>query len=143
MIRITLTDAHREELEQTFKTTAERYLRDRCQAVLMAARGRKRGQIAEDLHVHRVTVQDWLRQYRQGGVGGLVIHWGPGQPARIPQELAPEILKWVKEGPRVARVEPSELDLCGTGPSSLPHPWDPGSRDHDARVLPSTGNPAL
>lgn len=73
MIRITLTDARRAELEQTFKTTSEGYLRNRCQAVLMAARGRQHGQIAEDLHVHRVTVQDWLRQYRQGGVNGLVL----------------------------------------------------------------------
>lgn len=100
MVRITLTSAQREELEQTFKTTSERYLRHRCQAVLMAARGRQHGQIAEDLQVHRVTVQDWLRQYRQGGIDGLVIHWGPGQPARIPQALAPEVLKWVKEGPQ-------------------------------------------
>jgi hypothetical protein len=46
MIRITLTDAQRDELEQTFKTTSERYPRDRCQAVLMAARGRKHGQTA-------------------------------------------------------------------------------------------------
>lgn len=100
MIRITLTDAQRAELEQTFKTTSQGYLRNRCQAVLMAARGRKHGQIAEDLHVHRVTVQDWLRLYRQRGVDGLVIQWGPGQPARIPQALAPEILRWVKEGPQ-------------------------------------------
>jgi transposase len=100
MIRITLTDAEKEQLGQTFKTTSEPYLRDRCQAVLMAARGRKHGQIAEDLGVHRVTVQEWLRQYRQGGLVELHIHWGPGQPARIPQTLASEILAWVKGGPQ-------------------------------------------
>jgi transposase len=29
-----------------------------------------------------------------------VIHGGPGQPARIPQALASEILKWVKARPQ-------------------------------------------
>ena len=40
MRRITLTTEEQEALEQTFKTTTDRRLRDRCQAVLMAHRGR-------------------------------------------------------------------------------------------------------
>jgi transposase len=98
MIRITLTDAQKEQLGQTFKTTSEPYLRDRCQAVLRAARGRKHGPIAEDLGVPRGTVQEWLRQYRQGGLAALHIHGEP--PARIAQPLASEILAWVKGGPQ-------------------------------------------
>jgi hypothetical protein len=39
MIRIKLTPEAREELERTFKTTPDRRLRERCQAVLMAHRG--------------------------------------------------------------------------------------------------------
>ena len=55
--RITLTATDRAELEHTFKTTADRRLRDRCQAVLMASRGRKRREIAQDLRVHRTTIR--------------------------------------------------------------------------------------
>lgn len=100
MIRIQLSLPDRALLEQTFKTTPDPRLRERCQAVLMAARGRPRQQIAEDLGVHRVSVHRWLRAYEQGGLQGLVIQWAPGQPARIPEALAPVIVEWVKGGPQ-------------------------------------------
>ncbi len=39
MRRITLSPPEQTALESTFKTTPDRRLRDRCQAVLMASRG--------------------------------------------------------------------------------------------------------
>lgn len=100
MLRITLTTSEQAELEHTFKTTSDRRLRDRCQAILMAHRGRKRKAIAQDLGVHRTTVRLWLKQYQQRGVAGLQIQWAPGQPGRIPETLAPTIQGWVKDGPQ-------------------------------------------
>jgi transposase len=100
MRRIRLTAAEQEQIEQTFKTTANRRLRERCQAVLMASRGRKHKTIAQDLGVHRTTVRRWLAQYEARGLDGLVIHWAPGQPARIPSPLAPTIVNWVQDGPQ-------------------------------------------
>jgi transposase len=100
MRRITLTATEREKLEHTFKTTPDRRLRDRCQAVLMASRGRKRKAIAQDLGVHRTTVRLWLKHYDARGMAGLAIHWAPGQPGRIPETLAPTIQGWVKDGPQ-------------------------------------------
>ncbi len=105
MIRIRLTAAEREELERTFKGTPDRRLRDRCQAVLMADRGRRRGQIAEDLGVHRASVHRWLRAYQAAGLEGLRIRWAAGQPPRIPEERAATILAWVKEGPQGCGLE--------------------------------------
>jgi predicted ArsR family transcriptional regulator len=61
MRRIRLTTAEQERLEDIFKTTSDRRLRDRCQAVLMASRGRQRKTIAQDLGVHRTTVRLWLQ----------------------------------------------------------------------------------
>jgi transposase len=67
----------------------------------MASRGRKRKIIAQDLGVvHRTTVRRWLDDYAAHGLEGLVIHWAPGQPARIPPQLAPTIVNWVKDGPQ-------------------------------------------
>ena len=100
MRRIRLTATEQAQLEHTFKTTSDRRLRDRCQAVLMASRGRKRKTIAQDLGVHRTTVRRWLTQYHEHGLAGLEIHWAPGQPGRIPETLAPTIQEWVKEGPQ-------------------------------------------
>jgi hypothetical protein len=62
MRRIALTRQEQETLEATFKQTSDRRLRDRCQAVLMASRGRKRSAIAPDVGVHRSTVVSWLKQ---------------------------------------------------------------------------------
>jgi transposase len=98
--RITLTATEQAELEHTFKTTTDRRLRDRCQAVLMASRGRKRKAIAQDLGVHRTTIRLWLQQYQQHGLAGLNIQWAPGQPGRIPETLAPTLQEWVKAGPQ-------------------------------------------
>lgn len=100
MRRIRLTATEQAQLEQSFKTTHDRRLRDRCQAVLMAHRGRKRRLIAQDLGVHRTTVRLWLTQYQAQGLSGLAIHWAPGQPGRIPETLAPTIQGWVQEGPQ-------------------------------------------
>lgn len=99
MYRIALTSREEQELEQTFKTTPDRRLRDRCQAVLRAARGRARHVIAQDLGIHRTTLRLWLQSYRGGGLCGLKIQWAPGPPQRIPKELAPTIVAWVKGGP--------------------------------------------
>jgi transposase len=100
MRRIRLTATEQTQLEQLFTTTDDRRLRDRCQAVLMASRGRKRKTIAQDLGVHRTTVRLWLKQYYEQGVAGLPIHWAPGQPGRIPETWGPTIQAWVQEGPQ-------------------------------------------
>lgn len=99
MYRIVLTPDEEHGLEQTFKTTPDRRLRDRCQAVLMAARGRARQRIARDWGVHRTTLRLWLQGYRERGRAGLPIQWAQGQPRRLPAQLAPTIVEWVKEGP--------------------------------------------
>jgi transposase len=74
MQRIRLTAAEQEQLDHILKTTTDRRLRARCQAVFMASRGRKRKRIAQDLGVHRTTVRLWLKHSQEGGVGGLTIH---------------------------------------------------------------------
>lgn len=100
MLRITLTATDQAALEHTFKTTSDRRLRDRCQAVLMAHRGRKRTAIAQDLGVHRTTVRRWLTQYQHRGIAGLKMQWAPGQPSRIPEALGTTIRHWVQVGPQ-------------------------------------------
>ena len=72
MIRIKLSEEQERELQEAFKATEDRRLRDRIQIVLMAHRGRPRRQITQDLAVDRRTVQRWLNAYlHQGGLEGL------------------------------------------------------------------------
>jgi transposase len=100
MRRIALAATEQAALEDLFKTTADRRLRERCQAVLMASRGRKRRAIAQALGVHRTTVRLWLKQDQARGLAGLSIQWAPGQPSRIPETLAPTLQSWVQDGPQ-------------------------------------------
>jgi transposase len=99
MRRIQLTTAEHAPLAHLVKTTQDRRLRDRWQAVLMASRGRQRTAIAQDVGVHRTPVWLWRQHYHERGIEGLPIHWAPGQPRRIPQTLVPTIQAWVQAGP--------------------------------------------
>ena len=105
MIRIGLTPEEREALERTFRGTPERRLRDRCRAVLMADRGRRRGRIAEDPGVPRASIHRWLRAYQARRLAGPRITWAAGPPPRIPEARAATIPAWVKDGPRGCGLE--------------------------------------
>ena len=70
MRRMRLTAMEQAQLAQIFKTTDDRRLRDRCQAVLMAHRGRKRTSIAQAVGVHRTTVRLGLKHYQEQGLAG-------------------------------------------------------------------------
>jgi transposase len=99
MIVLCLREDERHQLAKTFQTTANRRLRDRCQAILMAARGRPHRQIAEDLGMSVRTRQRWLNAYQARGLAGLTIQWAAGRAPRLSAALAPEILTWITHGP--------------------------------------------
>ncbi len=99
MITVNLSEDEDRRLEETFHTTRDRRLRDRCPAILMAARGRLHRQIAEDLGSSVRTLQRWLNAYQARGLDGLSIQWASGRLPRIPEALASAILAWVTQGP--------------------------------------------
>lgn len=99
MIKLTLNDQERRQLEETFQTTPNARLRARCQAILMAHRGRRHRHIAEDLGVSVRTMQRWLRVYQTKRFAGLKIRWVPGRRPRLPEALASAILTWITQGP--------------------------------------------
>jgi transposase len=99
MIRIQLPPAEVERLEQAFRSTEDRKLRDRVQVVLLAHRGRKHQDIAADLCINRRSVQRWLNAYLDRGLDGLRPRKAKGASGKIPAELADEIKRWVIDGP--------------------------------------------
>lgn len=99
MMKITFHDQARQQLEERFTTTPDRRRRTRYQAMLMAWRGRRHRQIAEDLSLSGRTLQRWLHAYPAQGLAGLKPRWVPGRTAKIPEAMAPEILTWVHAGP--------------------------------------------
>jgi transposase len=105
MIRVVLSDRQLEELEAMFAAAGDVRLRNRAQIVLMAHRGRPRGQIAADVGVATRTVQRWLNAYCEGGAAALVPGQAPGAPPRIPESLASEVRRWVIEGPAACGLD--------------------------------------
>jgi transposase len=99
MMQLSLNEDEHCPLEERFRRTPNRRLRNRCQAILMAARGRRHRQIAEDLGISVRTLQRWLHAYQTGGPEGLTVQWAAGRSPRIPAALVPTILAWVTQGP--------------------------------------------
>jgi len=99
MIRVRLPEGEALCLEQAFRQTDDRKLRDRLQIVLLAHRGRKHQGIAADLGITPRTVQRWLNAYLDRGLDGLRPRKAPGATAKIPQALAGQVRRWVMEGP--------------------------------------------
>jgi transposase len=99
VIRIHLSDREASRLEQAFLQATDRKLRDRLQIVRLAHRGRPHQDIAADLGITPRTVQNWLNAYLERGLDGLKPRKAQGQAPAIPDHLAPEIRRWVIEGP--------------------------------------------
>lgn len=124
MVRISLSADAYTAVEQKFKRSTDRQVRARCQAVLMAHRGRKRHAIAEDLGVPRTTVKKWLDRYCAQGLEGLHVRRAPGNPPRIPEALAPTIVAWVTGGLQGCGVDRANWPMMNwrrtcTGPQEL------------------------
>jgi transposase len=99
MIRIHLSEAEAQRLEQAFRSATDRKLRDRLNAVRLTCRGRQRLDVADQLGMSTRSVQRWLNAYLERGLDGLAPRKAPGATPKIPTDLADEIRRWVLEGP--------------------------------------------
>jgi transposase len=99
MIRIQLSEAEVQRLEQTFRSATDHKLRDRLNVIRLAHRGRPRQDIADELGLSTRSVQRWLNAYLERGPDGLAPRKAPGAKPKIPAALADEVRRWVIEGP--------------------------------------------
>src|SRR5262245_59171031 len=81
-IRIQSPQAHADRLDELFRSTDDRKLRDRLQMVLMAHRGRPRQAIAQDQGIHRIGVTRWFNSYHERGLEGLLPQKARARPPR-------------------------------------------------------------
>lgn len=99
MIRIELSDADTQRLEQALRTTDDIRLRHRVQIVLMDHRGRRHPDIARDTGTSPRSVQRWLNAYLAGGLDALRPRKASGAPPKLTADLAPDLERWVIDGP--------------------------------------------
>jgi transposase len=99
VIRVHLPPHQLTTLQQTFRDTDDRRLRDRTQIVLLAQRGRPHRTIAEDLGISPRTVQRWLNAFLERGLDGLQPRTAPGAKPKLTADLGPVLQQWVIDGP--------------------------------------------
>jgi transposase len=129
--QVTLSSEQEAELLQTYRTTDDLWLRERCQAVLMVARGgRTRQDIARDLDVSPRTLRRYVESYLADGLSGLVVQWYTGPQRKISAEVGEEIVRWVREGPSGCGLERANWTL----EELAEHLY----RTHGVRVCPET-----
>jgi transposase len=105
MIRIHVPHIEVEALERVLRTEDDLRLRTRVQIVLMAHRGRPRGQIACDTATSRSSVQRWLNAYAERGLDALRPR-KPGKPRpKLTPDLAPVLRQWVIQGPQAQGLD--------------------------------------
>jgi transposase len=71
----------------------------RVQAVSLVVDGWSRGKAAEFVCVDRQTLRDWVIQYNECGVDGLVTRTSPGRPRLLTPRQAEELCQVVTKGP--------------------------------------------
>jgi transposase len=81
VIRISLDEKQRAELEKGFRESASHVFRSRCQIVLLKSEGRKSKEIAGFLGFCEPMVNRWLRRYLADGIEALKTRAGQGRKA--------------------------------------------------------------
>lgn len=78
-----LTVEERELLEKELKGNDNHTFRMRCQAILLKAAGRKSKDVGQIVGICHVSVNSWLKRYKQTGLAGLVTKPGRGRKPNI------------------------------------------------------------
>jgi transposase len=86
--------ADRAELARWVRATTTRESHvERARIILLSAEGLSAEAIGAKLDVRRITVYKWRARYRSGGIAALVDAPRPGQPRRLSEAKAKEILR--------------------------------------------------
>jgi transposase len=81
-----LSQSQREELEALFKNSSNASFRKRCQLILLKGQGRNSKDVGQIIGMSHVSVNSWLKRYKQKGIEGLQIKQGRGRKAIINKE---------------------------------------------------------
>lgn len=83
---VTVTEEERAALERAAKYGTTPSYRLRCQAVLLKTERRTSLAVADQLECCEMSVNDWVKLYRQQGLAGLKIKQGRGRKAILQKE---------------------------------------------------------
>lgn len=92
-----LTEDQRTELEKLLRTSQKYALRIRCQAILLKADRRTSKDVGAIVGLCNVSVNSWLKRYKEHGMEGLSTKPGRGRKAVLAKEEDQQaVLKAIK-----------------------------------------------
>jgi len=80
-----INEAERLALENGLRTSKSHAFRMRCQTILLKSDGRKSKDVASIVGMSHVSVNSWLKRYKDEGIQGLLTKPGRGRKALIDQ----------------------------------------------------------
>lgn len=81
--QLQLSKEQQSALERYYETSSDPFFSRRCHGVLLKTKGLSNAKIAELLMVTPLSVQNWVRAYRQGGIELLKPQPGRRRPPRL------------------------------------------------------------
>ena len=96
---IELTSKQQKALENGYRNGTSHAFRMRCKAVLLKAQGLSSPKIGEQLDMHQVSVNNWVKRFQTEGIEGLKTRPGRGRKPIIGTEDE-EIIRQVIERDR-------------------------------------------
>ena len=89
----TLNEEERLALENELRTSKSHAMRMRCQAILLKSDGRKSKDVGGIVGMCHVSVNSWLKRYKDEGISGLLTKPGRGRKPLIQQQRDTQAIK--------------------------------------------------
>lgn len=102
-VAITRTDLDAAGLRLAARRCREPNGARRMLALALVLEGRSRTEAARAAGMDRQTLRDWVHRYNADGLAGLRDRHGGGTPCLLSPEREREVMRWVSEGPDLAR----------------------------------------
>lgn len=117
-----ITELERLALENGLKISKSHAFRMRCQTILLKSDGRKSKDVAGIVGMSHVSVNSWLKRYKNEGIQGLLTKAGRGRKPLIEQhrdtEAIVEALKANRSRIAMAKAEWEAQRSAGSKPVS-------------------------
>ena len=107
---IELSEEERQTLEHEYRVGKTHSYRQRCQGVLLKSEQRTSAEVAEQLGCNEVTVNVWLKRYKQSGVEGLKNLPGRGRKPILDEADLEKVKEVVAEHRQKLSVAREELE---------------------------------
>ena len=89
---LVITEAERLALENGLRTSKSHAFRMRCQTILLKSDGRKSKDVASIVGMSHVSVNSWLKRYKDEAIQGLLTKPGRGRKPLIDQSTDTEAI---------------------------------------------------